>query len=443
MSVLDRIPIKARRFLVYLRQTLTIPDVADQSAVLDFVRADVEFRGAKAWILILAVFVASLGLNTNSTAVIIGAMLISPLMGPIIGLGTALGVADGVMFWRSFRHLATAVVLSLGASTIYFLISPFDQAASELLARTTPTLLDAAIAITGGAAGAIAMVRLDRSNVVPGVAIATALMPPLCTAGFAISQWNGEFFIGAFYLFFINSVLIAASTFAVVRLLKFDHVVQLDARRAARHRRIVWAVVIATLIPSVYTGWNMLRRQAFDTAVVRLKHQAEDRFTGTSFVVSRAVWHADSASVMMTLVGDELSAEDLQTVRTIAASLGLSSARLDLRQSNIRTMLRSQGLTEKSGPKNLFELYEALAREVHANDSLLGVALQRQGAGTSQQVDEELKILDPSITALETTATHGYVSVKRKLSNAQQERLQAWLRVRLRNDSLVVKQVYE
>lgn len=443
MKILARLPLRLRKFVVYLRQTLSIPDVADQGAVLEFVRTDVEFRGAKAWILILAVLVASLGLNVNSTAVIIGAMLISPLMGPIIGLGTSLGVADGPMFWKSFRHLTTAVALALVASSVYFLISPFDQAESELLARTTPTLLDALIAITGGAAGAIAMVRLDRSNVVPGVAIATALMPPLCTAGYAISQFNLEYFVGAFYLFFINSVYIAASTYAVVRILNFDHVAEVDQVRSQKHRRIVWAVVLLTMIPSIYTGWNMLRRQAFDVAVSRLKRQAEDRFENTSFVLSRAEWHADTSTVIMSLVGEELSSADIGTIREMGHSLGLDETRLDLRQSNVRGLLTSQGLLGKAGSPNIYDLYTVLLSEMKFKDSLLSVALDRTVEQSDEQLLLETRAIEPQIVDLVVTETTAYVGVARQIPRSKIETIQRWLRVRVGNDSVVVKQVYE
>lgn len=443
MKILTRLPLRLRKFVVYLRQTLSIPDVADQGAVLEFVRTDVEFRGAKAWILILAVLVASLGLNVNSTAVIIGAMLISPLMGPIIGLGTSLGVADGPMFWKSFRHLATAVALALVASSVYFLISPFDQAESELLARTTPTLLDALIAITGGAAGAIAMVRLDRSNVVPGVAIATALMPPLCTAGYAISQFNLEYFVGAFYLFFINSVYIAASTYAVVRILKFDHVAEVDQVRSQKHRRIVWAVVLLTMIPSIYTGWNMLRRQAFDVAVSRLKRQAEDRYINTSFVLSRAEWHADTSTVIMSLVGEELSSTDMETIREMARSVGLDETRLDLRQSNVKSLLSSQGLLGKTGSPNIYDLYQVVLDEMKFKDSLLSVALERGVVQEDDQLLLESQAIEPLIKRIEATGSSAYLDVDRRLPRTQYETIQRWLRVRLKNDTLVVKQVYE
>lgn len=434
---------QVRRFIVVLRQTLTIPDVADQQAVIDYVRSDTEFRGAKAWILILAVLVASLGLNVNSTAVIIGAMLISPLMGPIIGLGVAVGITDRQMFFRSLRHLATATALSLVASTLYFLISPFDQAESELLARTTPTLLDALIAIAGGAAGAIAMVRLDKSNVVPGVAIATALMPPLCTAGFAISQWNLEFFLGAFYLFFINSVLIAASTFAVVRLLKFDHVQEVDVQHTRRNVRFIWAVVIVTLIPSIYTGWNMLRRQAFDSAIKKFTAEAATHYPSTSFVVSRAEWHADTSNIVLTLVGEELTDDELSDVRTLAHNAGLTRARLDVVQSHFTTNLGALETDSHITANELRELLRHTVADLQRTDSLLAEQISQPGVHGHEQLVFEVMAFDPAITTFDLAGSTAYATYKRRPTSSQVSKLQSWLRIRLENDTLHVLPVIQ
>ena len=172
----------------------------------------INFRGSNLWVLIFAIFIASLGLNVNSTAVIIGAMLISPLMGPIMGIGLGLGINDFELIKKAFRNLAIATVFGILTSTFYFLISPLNEARSELLARTTPTIYDVLIAFFGGMAGIVASSTRLKGNVIPGVAIATALMPPLCTAGFGIASGNFSYFFGAFYLYMINSVFIAFAT---------------------------------------------------------------------------------------------------------------------------------------------------------------------------------------------------------------------------------------
>ncbi|MDE6460535.1 MAG: TIGR00341 family protein, partial [Paramuribaculum sp.] len=200
--------------------TLT-PDLVPQAEAEQSIRDGVSFRGTNILILIIAILIASLGLNTNSTAVIIGAMLISPLMGPIIGLGLGVGVHDYDLIKRCLRNLVMAAGFSVLASTIYFLISPVNEGHSELLARTSPTIYDVLIGFFGGAAGIIGLGSKNKGNVIPGVAIATALMPPLCTAGYGIATWQLNYFFGAFYLFLINSIYIAFATFIGVKLFKY------------------------------------------------------------------------------------------------------------------------------------------------------------------------------------------------------------------------------
>ena len=188
------------------------PEKDCEDEVVAQISDGVDFHGATLWVLIFAIFIASLGLNVNSTAVIIGAMLISPLMGPIIGMGLAVGIADLKLFKRALTNYLITTVISVVTATIYFTISPITEAQSELLARTSPTLYDVLIALFGGAAGILAISTKSKNNVIPGVAIATALMPPLCTAGYGLAVSNTSYFFGAFYLYFINTVFIAFTT---------------------------------------------------------------------------------------------------------------------------------------------------------------------------------------------------------------------------------------
>lgn len=197
-------------------------DKDDELTIVDTICKGVEFKGSNLWILIFAIFMASLGLNVNSTAVIIGAMLISPLMGPIMGIGLSVGINDLDLLKRSFKSYLIATFFSVITATVFFLVfSPFSEAQSELLARTSPTIYDVFIALFGGAAGVVALSTKEKGNVIPGVAIATALMPPLCTAGFGLATGNWIYFLGAFYLYFINSVFISVATFLGVRIMKF------------------------------------------------------------------------------------------------------------------------------------------------------------------------------------------------------------------------------
>jgi len=231
--------------------------------VIESIDNGVVFRGTNLWVLIFAIFVASLGLNVNSTAVIIGAMLISPLMGPIMGIGLGIGINDVVLLRKAVYNYSIATGVALTTSTIFFLISPLDDAHSEILARTSPNIYDVLIALFGGFAGILATSSKQKGNVIPGVAIATALMPPLCTAGYGIATLQFSYFIGAFYLFIINTVFIALATFIIVRFLHFPYKHQQNIQAERFAKRIIWLVVLATLLPSIYFGYDMVQQNRF------------------------------------------------------------------------------------------------------------------------------------------------------------------------------------
>lgn len=219
----------------FLKEYLDLrKDKDNELATVESIRKGVEFKGANLWILIFAIFMASLGLNVNSTAVIIGAMLISPLMGPIMGIGLSVGLNDFELMKRSLKSFLVTTAFSVATSTFFFLISPVAEGQSELLARTSPTIYDVLIALFGGLAGVVAISTKEKGNVIPGVAIATALMPPLCTAGYGLAIGNLVYFLGAFYLYFINSVFISLATFLGVRVMHFQHKVFIDKNREKR-----------------------------------------------------------------------------------------------------------------------------------------------------------------------------------------------------------------
>ena len=198
--------------------------------VLENIKSNISFRGSNLWILACAIVIASVGLNVNSTAVIIGAMLISPLMGPIVGAGFALAIYDFELLKKSGKNLLIATIVSLIVATLYFYLSPFKVAQSELLARTSPNIYDVLIAFFGGLVGVIAITRVEKGNPIPGVAIATALMPPLCTAGYGLAMGNFSYFLGAFYLYTINCFFICISTFFILKYLKYKPIKTLNQR---------------------------------------------------------------------------------------------------------------------------------------------------------------------------------------------------------------------
>lgn len=221
------------------------------------------FKGTNLWILIFAILVACVGLNMNSTAVIIGAMLISPLMGPITGVGYSVAIYDFVLLKRSLKNLLFAVGTALAASTFYFLLTPIHTEHAELLARTSPTIYDVLIAMFGGLAGVVALSSKNKGNVIPGVAIATALMPPLCTAGYGLSIWNMSYFFGAIYLFLINSVFIALSSMVVSQLLKLPKRGYLLSKEIKNRNIAIFIVIGLTVVPSVFFGYSLVKKEEF------------------------------------------------------------------------------------------------------------------------------------------------------------------------------------
>lgn len=236
----------------------------DYDIIHESILKDIVFKGTNLWILMFAIVIASIGLNMNSTAVIIGAMLISPLMGPINGMGYSIATYNFPIFKRSIKNFSFAVIASLIASTAYFSLTPISTAHSELLARTSPTVYDVLIALFGGLAGIVAISSKQKGNVIPGVAIATALMPPLCTAGYGIATKQPNFFLGAIYLFTINTVFIAISSVVVSRLLRFPIRTLVDSSQKLKVRTFLWILIVIVILPSIYFGYNLVKQEKFN-----------------------------------------------------------------------------------------------------------------------------------------------------------------------------------
>lgn len=296
----------------------------DELETIESIRKGIEFKGTNLWVLIFATFVASLGLNTNSTAVIIGAMLISPLMGPIMGFGLGLGISDFDLIKRSFRNFATATVFSVITSTLFFLISPISEAQSELLARTQPTVYDVLIAFFGGLAGIVASSTKSKGNVIPGVAIATALMPPLCTAGFGLASGNLYYFFGAFYLYFINTVFISLATYVVVRLLKYPKKVFLNKQREKIVTRYVGVIVFFTIVPSLFLSYNLIRASYFNDRV-RTFVADELSFPNTQILSKTVTDTSDKKEVKVVLIGETVPETMIANARAKMPKYGLKT----------------------------------------------------------------------------------------------------------------------
>ncbi|MFC5462917.1 DUF389 domain-containing protein [Massilia niabensis] len=307
-----------------------LDDKADDAEIDRSLRAGVELRGATPWILMLAIVIASVGLNTNSNAVIIGAMLVSPLMGPIVALGYGIGIFDFALVRRSLANLAIAAGISLLTSTLYFMLTPLDEAQSELLARTTPSLWDVLIALAGGLAGIIGQTRREKSNVIPGVAIATALMPPLCTAGYGLANGDWAAFGGAFYLFSINCVFIAFAAVVVIEFLRLPHRKFLDPRRERHVKGALLAIVLLTGLPSIYLAARLVDNEVFKS---RARDFVRKEFKVAKVHVLDTRLTPASHEIEVTLIGPRLPVSSIKAIEARLPAAGLKHARLSVHQA--------------------------------------------------------------------------------------------------------------
>ncbi len=422
----------ARRFNLHL-------DKADEDDVIAAIKKNSDFVGANLWTLIFAILIASIGLNVNSTAVIIGAMLISPLMGPIMGVGLGIGINDFDLVKKGLRNLLIATIISVIASTIYFWVTPLHDAQSELLARTTPSIWDVFIAFFGGLAGIVAGTRKEKSNVIPGVAIATALMPPLCTAGFGLASGNFYYFLGAIYLYFINSVFICISTFLIVRFLRFGKKHFEDSETEKKVSRYIMIVVAIAVLPSIYLAYGIVDKSIFENNANRFVNE-QFQFKNTQVVNKTFKYSSEGNEIDLLLIGYELSKGNIDSIRGKLESYRLKETRLNIRQ----------GLNAKQ-EIDFSQIKASILEDVFKKDS------------TTQQVDQvsildrtlpdirsELKALYPEMTNY--TASNVVVEVLDKperdtltmvvadfskpVNSTDRAKLSKWLKSRLKADSL-------
>lgn len=359
------------------------------------IRDGVSFRGTNIIILVLAILIASLGLNTNSTAVIIGAMLISPLMGPIIGIGLGVGIHDFDLIKRAMRNLIMAAGFSVVASTLYFLISPVNEGHSELLARTSPTIYDVLIGFVGGGAGIVAIGSRNKGNVIPGVAIATALMPPLCTAGYGLATWQLNYFFGAAYLFLINSIYIAFATFIGVKILGYKGVSVVDNARAKRVRRIVYVLAALTMLPSVWLTYNMLKQSKFTMQATAFVDR-ECHFPDTQVLSDKAYTENGQRIISITLIGQPLPLDSLELALSSRLKFyGLSDTKLVFIQGGTAVSPR----VESSDMRDIYLMAQStITSQQQQIDSLRQVVANADRTMASgAQLAPEIKVLFPQV----------------------------------------------
>ena len=425
-----------------------LPYKDGEKYVIKQITNGINFQGSNLWILIFAVFIASLGLNVNSTAVIIGAMLISPLMGPIIGMGLALGIADLDLFKQSIKNYLVSTFISVITATIYFTLSPITDAQSELLARTSPTLYDVLIALFGGAAGFLATSTKGRNNVVPGVAIATALMPPLCTAGYGLAVQNTSYFFGAFYLYFINTVFIAFTTCVGVRFLHFHRKQFINREQMRRVNLYIVTIIIITIIPASYMTWNIIKQSVFENNIENFVTK-ELNYSGTNILSHQ--YDLKTKTLHVVAVGNPISTDSIAKAQKAMTNYQLDGYALKVIQgSNSDSLLLLQHKNKGQlmvGEKNTAEL-----QELAYNNDVLKKELTSytRYPVLANDMKEELKVVCPSAKSImlskvsesfvDSTSIKSHivaiVKTNKTLAKDNRKQLYDWLKVKVKSDSL-------
>ncbi len=428
----------------FLREYLDLrKDKDNELATVDSIRKGVEFKGANLWILIFAIFMASLGLNVNSTAVIIGAMLISPLMGPIMGVGLSVGLNDFELMKRSLKSFFITTAFSVTTATLFFSFTPIAEAQSELLARTSPTIYDVFIALFGGLAGVVALSTKEKGNVIPGVAIATALMPPLCTAGYGLASGNLIYFLGAFYLYFINSVFISLATFIGVRVMHFQRKEFTDKKREKNVRKYIVLIVILTMCPAIYLTIDIIRGTFYNSSANRFITE-QLSFPNTQVLDKKVDY--EHREIRVVLIGPQvpepsiaIARENLKQYQLLETKLtvlqGMNNDAIDI--SSIRSLV-----VEDFYKNSEERILKQQAKIQSLEQSIESYKIHDQ---LSRTLVPELKVLYPSVTSLSITrsveltvdslksdtVTLALLKFVKQPSTAEKVKISNWLKARV------------
>lgn len=420
-------------------------DKASDDEINESIRKNVDFKGANLWALVFAIFIASIGLNVNSTAVIIGAMLISPIMGPIMGIGLGIGINDFDLVKKGAKNLAIAASISIATSALYFWATPLREAQSELLSRTTPSIWDVFIAFFGGMAGIVAGTRREKSNVIPGVAIATALMPPLCTAGFGLASGNLLFFLGALYLFFINSLFICIATYLVTKALRIHKKSFSDPERERKVARYILTIVIITILPSIYLAYGIVGKSIFEANANKFIHN-EFKFANTQVVDKTFKYSNSKKEIDLLLIGEELTPVQIDTLKGRLPNYNITSCDLHIRQ----------GLNAKQ-QIDFSQIKASILEEVFSQESDSAKVRRNNGKLADKEMEmpdikSELNILYPTIkeysiakavinnmdSTRKDTVVLFYAKSSSRYSQNDKLKMQKWLKSRTHKDSVIV-----
>ena len=415
------------------------------------IRNSIYFKGPNVWILVFSIIIASVGLNVNSIPVIIGAMLISPLLGPIFGIGLGLGINDTGLLKSSLKNILVMMLISLVASFLYFLITPLSLSnPTELLARTNPTIYDVLIALFGGFAGIFELSRKEKGTVFSGVAIATALMPPLCTAGFGLANGNLMYFIGALYLFTINCIFIILATYLTVKYMKFEQYEYKDERTGKRARRLITIVTAIVVVPSIWSAIVMVRENTFNQDVAEFINMNKNLYSG--YIMDYKVEHRKGSRVEVYFTGEPLSASEKNNFLESAKEFGLKPEQI---------IIKEHALVEGTGEAEILKgIYERTDNEITRREAeikkledelkLLHASDIPYSQITREAVNQypELKSLfvarGAEVRSSDFKESDGLLTVAtttRPLSDEQKLRLKNWLRIRLGIENVTLYEI--
>lgn len=433
-----------------IRVIANISDHIDTDAATRSIRSNVSFRGPNVWILAFSIIIASVGLNVNSTAVIIGAMLISPLMGPIIGIGLGLGVNDTKLIRVGLKNLIVMVGISLIASTLYFLLTPLKLAnPTELLARTNPTIYDVIIALFGGAAGLLEISRKEKGTVLSGVAIATALMPPLCTAGYGLATGTFKYFFGALMLFIINGVFIIIATYVMSKILGFQEYEFQDQKTAKRTRTLVTLVVILVAVPSILSAMRMIKSNTFQQNASSFV--ADNRMLSSGYIYDYEVDTHKGGRISLYIAGSMLDDADKEKLKSSARDHGIDPERISFYEHQIVPG------EDRSADKLVKDIYERTDSEISKREAEIRVlenelTKYRQQEIPYLQISRELTSQFPQVKDIyisrgadintDSLSTQDCILVvartERVLDDEDKQKMTDYLKVRLNDTTVVV-----
>ena len=439
-----------QKVLRYLRALIHFSNEIDYENASTSIRKNIAFRGTNVFILACAIIIASVGLNVNSIPVIIGAMLISPVMGPILGFGLGLGTEDNHLVKESLKNFAVMVAISILASSLFFLLSPLSLAnPSELLARTKPTIYDVLIALFGGFAGIIETSRKDKGSVITGVAIATALMPPLCTVGYGISIWKGTFIFGALYLFIINSIFIALATFVAVKYFRFPVVEASGETRKHLPKAAVYAILLIVIVPSVITAISVIKENNFKIHAENVV--AENKNMGKCFIYDhKATYSRKDAKLELFLAGETLTEEAKRKLYASAEQYGITRSQIVFHEDATSV---KENLSEAEIVRGIYEHTDRQIKTLNDSIAKLSTALSEYRAKEipTQAISNELFAQYPEITGLSLTqgsAVDGqgkvteqivaFINTETPINTEQHDRIERWLKVRLKYENVLV-----